>query len=212
MIGFAGVTVVAVAALLAASAYGHKDIAAACKIAASCGFLLTAWRAGAFESVYGRAIFVGLVLSWFGDVFLMSSAKSAFLAGLIAFLLAHIAYCAAFAVRGMAWSHTAGSLVVLIPFIALILWWLMPHVEGPMRLPVLVYAVVITAMVAAAAGMLPHSWGLVILAGATLFYVSDLFVARDRFVQSDSWNTRIGLPLYYAGQILVALSIYPLKR
>ncbi|HNT86971.1 MAG TPA: lysoplasmalogenase family protein [Candidatus Hydrogenedentes bacterium] len=40
--------------------------------------------------------------------------------------------------------------------------------------------------------------------GAVLFYVSDVMVARDRFVKSDAWNRWIGLPLYYGGQMVLA--------
>lgn len=209
---FSILTLIFVVAMLVAHATGRGDIGKVCKMLASCGFLLTAWSAGAFHSPYGIAIFTGLVFSWFGDLFLIFSGKPAFLAGLIVFLMAHLAYIAAFVLRGIAWPYTAGSLVVLVPFVAVVLFWLMPHVEGPMRIPVLAYSVVITSMVAAAAGMIPRPWGVVILLGAAAFYFSDLFVARGRFVQSDAWNGRIGLPLYYAGQLLLAASIVPVKR
>ncbi len=40
-----------------------------------------------------------------------------------------------------------------------------------------------------------------------LFYLSDLFVARERFVTSAFVNRLVGLPLYYGGQVLLALSV-----
>jgi uncharacterized membrane protein YhhN len=43
--------------------------------------------------------------------------------------------------------------------------------------------------------------------GSLLFYVSDLAVARHRFVRPDFVNRVVGLPLYYAGQFLLALTI-----
>ena len=46
-----------------------------------------------------------------------------------------------------------------------------------------------------------------VLAGAFLFYLSDLFVARNQFIQRDFINRLIGLPLYYLGQFLLAFSI-----
>ena len=39
--------------------------------------------------------------------------------------------------------------------------------------------------------------------GALLFYLSDLCVARERFVVKSKWNGIVGLPLYYAGQLML---------
>lgn len=44
-------------------------------------------------------------------------------------------------------------------------------------------------------------------AGAVAFYVSDVFVARDRFMKGGFVNRLVGLPLYYAGQFLIAFSL-----
>jgi hypothetical protein len=46
-----------------------------------------------------------------------------------------------------------------------------------------------------------------VLSGAIVFYLSDIFVARDTFVRSEYSNRLIGLPLYYLGQFLFAFSI-----
>jgi uncharacterized membrane protein YhhN len=76
-------------------------------------------------------------------------------------------------------------------------------VEGKLRGPVMAYIVVITGMVALAAGS-RSAW---IAAAATAFFVSDLSVARDRFVAPGFGNRLWGLPLYYSAQILFVLSI-----
>ena len=72
-----------------------------------------------------------------------------------------------------------------------------------MRAPVAGYIVAITAMVALAAG----AWGagarVTLVGGALLFYLSDLCVARERFVVKSKWNGIVGLPLYYAGQLML---------
>jgi hypothetical protein len=44
-------------------------------------------------------------------------------------------------------------------------------------------------------------------AGALLFYLSDLLVARDRFVRPGIVNRVVGLPLYYAAQLLLASAV-----
>jgi uncharacterized membrane protein YhhN len=81
-----------------------------------------------------------------------------------------------------------------------------------MKRAVLLYIIVITVMVCGACSVAVDSgvprWGrFAIFAGALCFYISDLFVARNRFVQRQFLNRAIGLPLYYAGQFLLAFSV-----
>jgi hypothetical protein len=45
---------------------------------------------------------------------------------------------------------------------------------------------------------------LLVLCGAFSFYLSDIFVARQRFVTPSFFNRLAGLPLYYLGQFLLA--------
>ena len=54
--------------------------------------MLTAISSGALGSGYGSVILTGLVLSWFGDAFLIGTSQHWFLLGLASFFLAHIAY------------------------------------------------------------------------------------------------------------------------
>lgn len=177
------------------------------KPAASVGFLVVALGSGALDSSYGTCVFVGLVLSLVGDVFLMFGDRASFISGLVAFLLAHVAYVTAFGVIGVspAWAGAAlaGATVVAV----VVLRWLMPHVDAMMRGPVLAYVGVISAMVVLAVGTRGAGHSAMILIGALLFYLSDLFVARQRFVTAGFVNRLLGLPLYYAGQVLLALSI-----
>jgi len=46
-----------------------------------------------------------------------------------------------------------------------------------------------------------------ILAGALMFFLSDLSVASQRLVQMEFPTYVWGLPLYYAGQLCLALSV-----
>ncbi|MDP7453893.1 MAG: lysoplasmalogenase family protein, partial [Arenicellales bacterium] len=66
---------------------------------------------------------------------------------------------------------------------------------------------VITCMVICAAGAVANAATPMILLGALMFYVSDLAVARDRFVATGFGNRVWGLPLYYGGQLVLASSI-----
>lgn len=186
---------------------GYASIAATAKIAASMGFLGLAVCCGAFDSSYGRILLAGLALAAVGDVLLIGDSHRVFLFGLASFLLAHVAYIAAFVSSKIAvrWSLSAVVPLALISYA--VLSWLTPHVDSEMLLPVRVYTVVITTMVVAAFGTRGAGGATTIVAGATLFYLSDLAVAADRFVQPDFRNFIWGLPFYYAGQVLLALSI-----
>jgi uncharacterized membrane protein YhhN len=154
---------------------------------------------GGVHGRYAALVVTGLLLSVAGDVLLLSRAPKTFLAGLVAFLLAHVAYAAAFAPIS---SRPMLLLPLVLAALAGILTWLWPHL-GEMRLPVLAYCAVIGAMAWLALGV-PDQ---LVRWGAGLFFVSDLFVARGRFVRPDKLNQLVGWPLYYAGQFLLALSL-----
>ncbi len=65
-------------------------------------------------------------------------------------------------------------------------------------------AAVITFMVAFAAGTIAASGEASLLIGAAAFHLSDLAVARDRFVTPGLVNRALGLPLYYYAQLCLA--------
>ncbi len=196
-------TLFALAALLVAE---HADSAAwirALKPVASLGFLGHALHHGALQTPYGQAILAGLVASWFGDVFLLSKRSGWFLAGLVAFLGAHVAYLVAFVRTGPGWGMVGVAGVVLAALAWAVRGWLRPSLPQGMKGPVDVYVLVITAMVATAFGAWRAGAPTAALLGAVAFYLSDLSVARDRFVQTSFSNRLWGLPLYYVAQLLL---------
>lgn len=181
-------------------------LAGIAKIVASCSFLAVALLSGALRSMYGRILLAGLALSFLGDAFLIGRTQGAFLAGLAAFLLAHVAYVSAFVVSGV---NTRWMLIAAVPItgIAIVVGqWLAPHTAPHLALPVRVYIIVISAMVIAAVGTRGKGGSILILAGALLFFLSDLSVAALRLIQTDFPTYIWGLPLYYAGQLCLALS------
>jgi uncharacterized membrane protein YhhN len=183
---------------LAAEARGIPLARVAGKMGASVAFVALALARGV-DGPFERAILAGLVLSAVGDAFLLSARRGAFLAGLAAFLLAHVAYAVAFAgvARAPPWT---GVLVLAVTGAAVRALW--PRLDG-MQAPVLAYGLAIGAMLWLALGVDRA----VVRGGALLFYLSDLLVARDRFVRAGLENRLIGLPLYYAGQLLLAASV-----
>lgn len=203
-----GITVVGLAGLLASEARQDRRGKWLTKPLASIGFLVVAFSQSPAATA-GQWFAAGLVLGAVGDVLLIADGRRSFLAGLVAFLLGHVAYIVAFVAWGIASDIALVSLAPLAVIAALISTRLLPYVPDPMRAPVLAYMVVITLMVAAAAGAVGSSpWAAAPLAfGALLFYLSDLAVARQRFVEAGFVNRAVGLPLYYAGQSLIAVNI-----
>lgn len=178
-----------------------------CKPIASAGFLLAAVAAGALDSTYGQVMLAGLLASALGDVLLIFRSSRIFLLGIAAFLLGHVAFAIAFVVRGVSPATSIVALLVLAPFVRAVLRWLQPHLEGPMKPAVFAYVGVISCMVALALGTHVRDPSAPLLVGALAFFLSDLAVARERFVAPGFVNRLWGLPLYYAAQLLLAASI-----
>ncbi len=180
--------------------------AAAAKLVSSSAFIATAVSVGALHSLYGRLILTGLVFSWAGDAFLIGESRSAFLAGLVAFLLAHLCYIGAFAIRGIKPGWTALGAMPVVAVAVAVSIWLAPHVPPDMVLPVRAYTLVISLMLIMAIGTRGQGAPITIPVGALLFFVSDLSVAALRLAELAYPTYVWGLPLYYAGQTLLALS------
>ncbi len=179
------------------------------KTLASAAFIACAIAADAFSTVAGQMLFIALVWSFLGDVLLVfKGSRPAFIFGIAAFLMAHLGYVMLFRVRGLELTSVLIGLAVFGVFAFFIWRVLSRHVQGGMRVAVGAYIAVITLMVATSV-----STSLVVVGpdifeqalpfvAAFLFWVSDLTVARQRFVQQSMWNRVIGLPLYYAAQYL----------
>lgn len=162
-------------------------------------------------SPYFGFVVTGLVFCLGGDVFLALPQKKAFMLGLVSFLVGHVFYVIGFfSVAGFSgWTWVSLVLAGAISF--LVYRWLRSHL-GKMKGPVIGYMVVITVMVCAASSLLGAadfslSGRVMAFAGAVAFYLSDVFVARDRFMKNQFVNRLVGLPMYYAGQFLIAFSL-----
>jgi len=179
---------------------------------ASTAFVVLALHWGAWSSSYGRLLLVALCCSWIGDILLIPESSKTFLAGLLSFFLAHVAFAVAFAGLGIEtrWMRPASAFLALSAF--LIGRWLLPFVvrnKPLMKIPVVAYMGAITLMVAFAAGAAGRSGNYWIVIGATLFYLSDISVARDKFVSPGWPNKAWGIPLYYAAQFILASTVRP---
>ena len=164
------------------------------------------------DLAYSGAIVLGLFFSLGGDVALIYPGDRPFLLGVASFLLAHVVYGLAFGLKsglqGPIWGYAVALLVMGGVFYALMFPYL-----GKMRVPVGVYALVISAMVWTALSTL-HSpafsiaQGWLLVVGAVLFYLSDVILAVARFARPFPWSRLANLSTYYGGQLLIALSTW----
>lgn len=155
------------------------------------------------------ATLTALGFSLLGDVFLLGD--KFFVPGLAAFLLAHVAYIVAFVKIHYPKSSYGLSFIVTGLALAVATFVLvgLPVVRGAaeedpkLRIPVLAYLTVISAMLVAA-------WwtgDLRIIPGALLFAFSDSLIGWTKFVRRD-WE--LGVPIivtYHLAQVLLVLGL-----
>ena len=165
--------------------------------------------------VYYYMMLTGLIFCLGGDVFLALPQERMFLCGLVSFLVGHVFYV--FGFWGLTqinqWTWIGGFITLVIS--TGVFFWLRTYL-GTMLIPVIVYIVVITTMLVGAwtvlgDGRINFAGRLLVFVGAASFYLSDLFVARDRFLKPGFGNRLIGLPMYYLGQFLLAFSVGLMK-
>jgi len=202
--------------LVWAESTGNNWLALGFKTPLSILFVITALLQPRVLPKYFKFVLIGLILGLVGDVCLGLPGLTAFRVGLVAFLVGHILYILAFAIltRRADWINPVNILIIAIS--GCIYLWLLPHL-GKMLVPVTFYILVISVMVAGAWAAFRNSgvrrlgaW--FILVGAVFFYVSDIFVAHQRFVMEHFYNRLFGLPLYYTAQFLLAFSVGLVKR
>ncbi len=181
----------------------------------SCLFILAVLVQPHPISSYYHFLLVGFLFCLAGDVCLALPRKKMFLAGLISFLLGHAFFIFAFFTVAQTSRWTWVGILVAFIISGSVFSWLRPHL-GSMKGPVLVYVIVITVMLSGAWLVLGESnltllGRIMVFVGAISFYFSDVFVARDRFLNKEFHNRLIGLPMYYLGQFLLAFSVGLLK-
>lgn len=148
---------------------------------------------------------LALALSALGDLFLaLKDQQRFFLFGLGTFLLAHVAYLAAFLPHtampeGRALVAVLATLAAAAAFLAVLL----PHL-GKMKLPVVAYFAIIMAMTAAAWSIPNASW--LLGAGAVTFAVSDSLIAVRKFLNPFPGSHVAVWTTYVAAQFMMTFA------
>ncbi|RYH29277.1 lysoplasmalogenase [archaeon] len=161
---------------------------------------------------YGKWIGFGLVLSSFGDIFLeLDDEKVAdlFIPGLVSFLIGHLLY-----IKGLRESFMKGyqfPLGALAIYLLVVTSQIVPKAEAMLKIPIVVYALVICTMVFYAINRAYNNQHSQMsqrfaVAGALVFAVSDTILALDRFHNPIANAKTWVMITYYSGQTLIAAS------
>jgi len=159
---------------------------------------------------------IGILFSLIGDVFLLSPNRF-FLPGLIAFLLAHVAYIIGFSVNAVgpnAWDIFFAFIILLsaVRILRRFIPALRSKGMNSLILPVEIYALTISVMLFFAVRTLTDlTWQTnataLVSVGAFLFYISDLILAWNRFVAPIQNGRLLNIIAYYLGQIALIVGV-----
>lgn len=173
------------------------------------------WQNGGSQ---GHAIWfgLGLVFSLTGDIFLLLP-REQFIAGLVAFLMGHLAYVAGFNPTPPPFHLSSLLLALLVGLAAFQIYrrieaGLLAKGLSKLRMPVLVYSVVISLMLwSALLTLVRQEWAalasLAAAGGAMLFFLSDTLLAWNRFVAPFRLRRLPSMVTYHLGQVLIALGV-----
>ncbi len=167
---------------------------------------LIVWARLTTRDRYATLILAGLIFSLAGDV-LLEISDDLFVPGLIAFLIGHVWYIAAFvsATREL-------KLPRLLPFavwVVLAYLLLLPNLND-MAVPVAAYVIVIGSMMWRSSVVIDRpvqAWQWFALIGAILFGLSDTLLAFKKFSGVTVGPTFTVIGLYWLGQLGLTLSV-----
>ncbi|MDV7142495.1 lysoplasmalogenase [Tropicimonas sp. TH_r6] len=159
---------------------------------------------------------LALGLGALGDLMLSRDGERAFLAGLIAFAAAHLAYLGLFVTNGQAAAANLSGqtlpILLLLGFGATMARLLWPA-TGALRGPVMGYVAIILAMGLGALALPPGASALPLIA-AFCFIASDAILAAELFLLPEGHPARRATPfaiwlLYWSAQALFLVAFLP---
>ncbi len=173
-----------------------------------------AWPRGRATPLLRRLVLAGLLLSLAGDVALLWP-KEGFLPGLIAFLIAHLLYIAAFT-RVQRFAAHPVALLVYALLAGVILSQLWAAVPPALHLPVAAYVLALASMAAQAAvvwwgarGTAEEPRARILAIGGALFLCSDALLATNKFAIPLPMASLWILATYWAAQWCISSWLHP---
>lgn len=167
-----------------------------------------------------KILLTGLIFSWIGDGLLLFESQHSmfFIAGLASFLTTHIFYIIYFlSISSATVSLLKKQPVWILPVIAYgasLVWFLFPHL-GPMKIPVIAYAAVISTMLICslhAYGKVNEAAGKLYVLGALAFVLSDSLLAINKFYQPTPYAGVFIMLTYCAAQYLIVSGFMRIKK
>ncbi|MBS7232657.1 lysoplasmalogenase [Flavobacterium psychroterrae] len=168
-----------------------------------------------------KILLAGLLFSWIGDVILLFAdiAEIYFILGLVCFLIAHLSYCVLFNKQISGEIHfnkvlfALGSLLIAGYLIGMVSF-LMPKL-GDLKIPVIVYAAVISTMVLFAFNgylIWKKPGALYVFLGASIFVLSDSILAINKFHAPIEKSVFFIMLTYLVAQYLIVMGIIKLNK
>jgi uncharacterized membrane protein YhhN len=150
---------------------------------------------------------IALTLCLLGDVLLMPAVDN-FVGGLAAFLLGHVMFIVLFFQYGLDRINLAGVALMLVALLAAgpgrVIVQGATHADRKLRIPVLAYLLVISTM-AVIGWSTSNPW---VIAGTTLFVLSDSVLGWRQFVTQRRWMGPAVMITYHGAIICLALSLW----
>ena len=167
-----------------------------------------------------NALLLALLFSWIGDVILLFAdiAEIYFILGLISFLISHVVFCVVFnnqiktKARKNSIAFGIGSFIIALYLIGM-LSVLLPFL-GDLKIPVTVYASVISIMVLFAFNgffVWKNPGNKYIFIGAIAFVLSDSILAMNKFYAPIERNSFLIMLTYLVAQYLIVVGILKLN-
>ena len=156
----------------------------------------------------------GLIFSLAGDIFLMLP-KERFVAGLAAFLLAHLAYIIGLNTHPLPVNVATLIVLILVGLTSTTLYLrlaqgLAATGDHKLKIPVLAYTLVLSLMLfSALLTFVRPAWSpggaLLVGLGAVLFYLSDSLLAWNKFVSPLRHGELLVMITYHLGQVMITV-------
>ena len=181
--------------------------------------LIAVYLSNTFSSK--KILLTALTFSWIGDIVLLFANKGElyFIVGLVAFLISHVFYIVLFNQQAVTTSISnkisfgAGIGLILLYFFGIITT-LGPKL-GPLTVPVIVYAIVISSMLYFALKG-SYQWNAIpyqsVLVGALFFIASDSILAFNKFYQPIPYASFLIMITYLAAQYGIVCGILNLNQ
>lgn len=159
-------------------------------------------------------LLVSLFFSWLGDLFLLFDKDDSlyFIGGLLSFLIAHLFYIILFVKLKTVLNPDSRlnkrAIIFLLIYVGILFTLLLPRL-GVLKIPVIVYALVLASMFIASlyASSISSTWQSLIIIGALLFVVSDSILALNKFLNPFPTASFLVMLTYGLAQLFIVLGV-----